>query len=73
MILEGLHFIAILPMQPLWMDAMRKTFIFLFLQEKQAKFYENIMKILRPKPDYFAVGYYGQGYPPFLRVCIHVV
>lgn len=40
------------------------------LQEKQAKFYENIMKILRPKPDYFAVGYYGQGYPPFLRVRI---
>uniref|UniRef100_A0A7N8YIP8 Dedicator of cytokinesis 2 n=1 Tax=Mastacembelus armatus TaxID=205130 RepID=A0A7N8YIP8_9TELE len=41
--------------------------------EKQAKFYENIMKILRPKPDYFAVGYYGQGYPPFLRnkVFIH--
>lgn len=41
----------------------------LSVQEKQAKFYENIMKILRPKPDYFAVGYYGQGYPPFLRVC----
>ncbi|XP_068180969.1 dedicator of cytokinesis protein 2 [Antennarius striatus] len=41
--------------------------------EKQAKFYENIMKILRPKPDYFAVGYYGQSYPPFLRnkVFIH--
>ncbi|KAM6953621.1 dedicator of cytokinesis 2 [Aplochiton taeniatus] len=41
--------------------------------EKQAKFYENIMKILRPKPDYFAVGYYGMGYPPFLRnkVFIH--
>ncbi|CAF94619.1 unnamed protein product, partial [Tetraodon nigroviridis] len=41
--------------------------------EKQAKFYQNIMKILRPKPDYFAVGYYGQGYPPFLRnkVFIH--
>uniref|UniRef100_A0AAZ3RFL8 Dedicator of cytokinesis 2 n=1 Tax=Oncorhynchus tshawytscha TaxID=74940 RepID=A0AAZ3RFL8_ONCTS len=40
---------------------------------QQAKFYENIMKILRPKPDYFAVGYYGQGYPPFLRnkVFIH--
>uniref|UniRef100_A0A673BXW2 Dedicator of cytokinesis 2 n=1 Tax=Sphaeramia orbicularis TaxID=375764 RepID=A0A673BXW2_9TELE len=36
-------------------------------------FYENIMKILRPKPDYFAVGFYGQGYPPFLRnkVFIH--
>uniref|UniRef100_A0A3B4WDW1 DOCKER domain-containing protein n=1 Tax=Seriola lalandi dorsalis TaxID=1841481 RepID=A0A3B4WDW1_SERLL len=43
------------------------------LQEKQAKFYENIMTILRPKPDYFAVGYYGQGYPPFLKdkVFIH--
>uniref|UniRef100_A0A8C5FUQ4 Dedicator of cytokinesis 2 n=1 Tax=Gadus morhua TaxID=8049 RepID=A0A8C5FUQ4_GADMO len=41
--------------------------------EKQAKFYENIMKILRPKPDYFAVGYYGQGFPLFLRnkVFIH--
>uniref|UniRef100_A0A8C7XX72 Dedicator of cytokinesis 2 n=1 Tax=Oryzias sinensis TaxID=183150 RepID=A0A8C7XX72_9TELE len=38
-----------------------------------SKFYENIMKILRPKPDYFAVGFYGQGYPPFLRnkVFIH--
>ncbi|KAL4631173.1 dedicator of cytokinesis protein 2 [Arapaima gigas] len=41
--------------------------------KQQAKFYENIMKILRPKPDYFAVGYYGSGYPPFLRnkVFIH--
>ncbi|TRY83827.1 hypothetical protein DNTS_031967, partial [Danionella cerebrum] len=40
---------------------------------QQAKFYENIMKILRPKPDYFAVGYYGCGFPPFLRnkVFIH--
>nr|XP_015204817.1 PREDICTED: dedicator of cytokinesis protein 2-like [Lepisosteus oculatus] len=40
---------------------------------QQAKFYENIMHILRPKPDYFAVGYYGQGYPTFLRnkVFIH--
>lgn len=37
-------------------------------QIQQAKFYENIMKILRPKPDYFAVGYYGQGFPTFLRV-----
>uniref|UniRef100_A0A8D2L877 Dedicator of cytokinesis 2 n=1 Tax=Varanus komodoensis TaxID=61221 RepID=A0A8D2L877_VARKO len=34
---------------------------------QQAKLYENIMKILRPKPDYFAVGYYGQGFPTFLR------
>uniref|UniRef100_A0A670JCX0 Dedicator of cytokinesis 2 n=1 Tax=Podarcis muralis TaxID=64176 RepID=A0A670JCX0_PODMU len=39
----------------------------LLSQNLQAKFYENIMKILRPKPDYFAVGYYGQGFPTFLR------
>lgn len=30
------------------------------------------MKILRPKPDYFAVGYYGQGFPSFLRVSLWV-
>uniref|UniRef100_A0A8C5IA94 Dedicator of cytokinesis 1 n=1 Tax=Gouania willdenowi TaxID=441366 RepID=A0A8C5IA94_GOUWI len=34
---------------------------------KQAKFYENIVKVIRPKPDYFAVGYYGTGFPSFLR------
>lgn len=38
------------------------------LQKKQAQFYENIVKVIRPKPDYFAVGYYGQGFPTFLRV-----
>uniref|UniRef100_A0A8C4MDY5 Dedicator of cytokinesis 1 n=1 Tax=Equus asinus asinus TaxID=83772 RepID=A0A8C4MDY5_EQUAS len=36
-------------------------------QKKQAQFYENIVKVIRPKPDYFAVGYYGQGFPTFLR------
>ncbi|KAI2657155.1 Dedicator of cytokinesis protein 2 [Labeo rohita] len=43
------------------------------MENQQAKFYENIMKILRPKPDYFAVGYYGCGFPQFLRnkVFIH--
>lgn len=30
------------------------------------------MKILRPKPDYFAVGYYGQGFPSFLRVSVQL-
>ncbi|XP_048459890.1 dedicator of cytokinesis protein 2-like [Rhincodon typus] len=35
--------------------------------KQQATFYENIMKILRPTPDYFAVGYYGRGFPLFLR------
>ncbi|KAA8581416.1 hypothetical protein FQN60_002997, partial [Etheostoma spectabile] len=34
---------------------------------KQAQFYENIVKVIRPKPDYFAVGYYGIGFPSFLR------
>uniref|UniRef100_A0A7N8WL44 Dedicator of cytokinesis 1 n=1 Tax=Mastacembelus armatus TaxID=205130 RepID=A0A7N8WL44_9TELE len=34
---------------------------------KQAQFYENIVKVIRPKPDYFAVGYYGMGFPSFLR------
>uniref|UniRef100_A0A452TV26 Dedicator of cytokinesis 1 n=1 Tax=Ursus maritimus TaxID=29073 RepID=A0A452TV26_URSMA len=37
-------------------------------KKKQAQFYENIVKVIRPKPDYFAVGYYGQGFPTFLRV-----
>lgn len=39
-------------------------------QRKQAQFYENIVKVIRPKPDYFAVGYYGMGFPSFLRVSI---
>ena len=39
-------------------------------QKKQAQFYENIVKVIRPKPDYFAVGYYGQGFPTFLRVTV---
>uniref|UniRef100_A0A8D0SWX8 Dedicator of cytokinesis 5 n=1 Tax=Sus scrofa TaxID=9823 RepID=A0A8D0SWX8_PIG len=32
-----------------------------------ASFYENIIKAMRPQPEYFAVGYYGQGFPSFLR------
>uniref|UniRef100_A0A672U695 Dedicator of cytokinesis 5 n=1 Tax=Strigops habroptila TaxID=2489341 RepID=A0A672U695_STRHB len=39
---------------------------FLF-QKKRATFYEHIMKAMRPQPEYFAVGYYGQGFPSFLR------
>ncbi|NXQ59948.1 DOCK2 protein, partial [Anthoscopus minutus] len=35
--------------------------------QREAKFYEKILKVLRPNPDYFAVGYYGQGFPTFLR------
>lgn len=38
------------------------------LQKKQAEFYEKIMHAMRPQPEYFAVGYYGLGFPSFLRV-----
>ncbi|KAG8441054.1 hypothetical protein GDO86_006699 [Hymenochirus boettgeri] len=37
------------------------------LLKKQAGFYQNIMRALRLQPEYFAVGYYGQGFPSFLR------
>ncbi|XP_054853310.1 dedicator of cytokinesis protein 5 isoform X1 [Eublepharis macularius] len=37
------------------------------LLKKRATFYENIMKAMRPQPEYFAVGYYGHGFPSFLR------
>ncbi|XP_072353782.1 dedicator of cytokinesis protein 2-like [Scyliorhinus torazame] len=35
--------------------------------QRQAKFYEKIMNVLRPKPDYFAIGYNGQSFPTFIR------
>ncbi|KAM3924321.1 dedicator of cytokinesis protein 5 [Leptodactylus fuscus] len=37
------------------------------LLNKQAGFYQNIMRSLRLQPEYFAVGYYGHGFPSFLR------
>ncbi|XP_040294828.1 dedicator of cytokinesis protein 1 [Bufo bufo] len=37
------------------------------LLKKQAQFFESIVKVIRPKPDYFAVGYFGQGFPTFIR------
>uniref|UniRef100_A0A3Q2T550 Dedicator of cytokinesis 5 n=1 Tax=Fundulus heteroclitus TaxID=8078 RepID=A0A3Q2T550_FUNHE len=37
------------------------------LLNEQAKFYEKIMHAMRPQPEYFAVGYYGLGFPSFLR------
>ncbi|XP_031587129.1 dedicator of cytokinesis protein 5 isoform X1 [Oreochromis aureus] len=37
------------------------------LLKKQAEFYEKIMHAMRPQPEYFAVGYYGLGFPSFLR------
>lgn len=36
--------------------------------EKQARFFENIIKaVVRPEPTYFRVGYFGRGFPTFLR------
>uniref|UniRef100_A0A8D0G1X1 DOCKER domain-containing protein n=1 Tax=Sphenodon punctatus TaxID=8508 RepID=A0A8D0G1X1_SPHPU len=35
--------------------------------QQEARFYEKILKVPRPSPEYFAVGYYGQGFPSFLR------
>ncbi|CAL8347289.1 unnamed protein product [Lota lota] len=37
------------------------------LLKQQAQFFENIMHAMRPQPEYFAVGYYGLGFPSFLR------
>lgn len=35
---------------------------------KQAKFFQNILTQLRPEPEYFRVGFYGTGFPLFVRV-----
>ena len=40
------------------------------LQQKQASFFDRIMKEMRPEPEYFRVGYYGMGMPPFMRVSL---
>ena len=37
------------------------------LLKRMAKFYDSIVKQLRPEPEYFRVAYYGRGHPPFLR------
>lgn len=50
------------------MFALVYSLVWLLLQKKQADFYEKIMHAMRPQPEYFAVGYYGLGFPSFLRV-----
>jgi len=35
--------------------------------KRQAKLYENITTIVRPEPEYFFVGFYGNGFPSFQR------
>lgn len=37
------------------------------LHNTMAKFYDEIMKSLRPPSEYFRVGYYGRGFPAFLQ------
>lgn len=37
------------------------------LHRTTAQFYEDIMRIARPEPEYFRVGYYGRGFPQFLQ------
>lgn len=37
------------------------------LHKSMASFYEQIMKNVRPTPEYFRVGYYGRGFPQFLQ------
>lgn len=34
----------------------------------EAKFFQNILTQLRPEPEYFRVGFYGLGFPLFVRV-----
>lgn len=37
------------------------------LHRKMASFYDNILKQIRPEPEYFRVAYYGRGFPVFLQ------
>lgn len=37
------------------------------LLQRMSNFYDNIMKQLRPEPEYFRVAYYGKGFPSFLQ------
>ncbi|XP_012229895.1 dedicator of cytokinesis protein 1 isoform X2 [Linepithema humile] len=37
------------------------------LLRRMAKFYDCIVKQLRPEPEYFRVAYYGKGHPVFLQ------
>lgn len=53
------------------MDNQSFTFVLLWCtQIKQAKFYDNIIKVVRGDPEYFKVAFYGLGFPTFLRVSV---
>ncbi|XP_075236477.1 dedicator of cytokinesis spg [Lycorma delicatula] len=38
-----------------------------YVLRTQARFYDNILTLLRPEPEYFRVGFYGLSFPLFLR------
>lgn len=42
-------------------------------QQKEAEFFQKIFRELRVEPEYFMVGYYGKGFPLFLRVSLENV
>lgn len=42
------------------------------LLRRMSNFYDNIIKQLRPEPEYFRVAYYGRGFPSFLRNKVYV-
>lgn len=37
------------------------------LLRRRSRFYDSIMKQVRPEPEYFRVAYYGRGFPAFLQ------
>lgn len=39
----------------------------------QAKFFQNILTQIRPEPEYFRVGFYGMGFPLFVRVSVFII
>lgn len=40
-------------------------------QKMQAKFFDNIIKQVRPECEYFRVGFYGSGFPFSVRVSVY--
>jgi len=34
----------------------------------EAKFFQNVLTQIRPEPEYFRVGFFGKGFPLFVRV-----
>lgn len=47
---------------------LRHNRVIMFFQQTQAEFYQKILQQHRPEPEYFRVGFFGQGFPLFIRV-----